>query len=199
LQGGAPNSGNTRENFDALTDTSGQVTATGVTVNVQAGNGRVTGSLAGVYTAPELSGSNGLGFGTGGSNQALGANATPYLTTSAAQGFFGNVELLLPGDSTYFGLLWGSIEDSNKLELFDGPTLVGTINGVNIAPPEGLGQTRYVNVTSTLAFDRVLLSSASNAFEFDNIAFNAAVPLPGTLALATLGLLGLGWVRRPLR
>jgi hypothetical protein len=197
VPGGGPSGGNARENFDGLTigGTSGQTTPTGLKVNFTSGAAAVTGSLAGVYSAPVLSGNNGLGFGAGGNDQALGPNATPYLTTRSAADFFGTVELLLPGDSKYFGLLWGSIENDNLLQLFDGSSLVGTVTGVDVTAT--FGQTRYVNLNSTLAFDRVVLSSSrSTALEFDNVAFDAAVPLPGTLALATLGLLGLGASRR---
>lgn len=205
IQGGSPQGGNARENFDALTLGSvSQLTATGVTVNFSGGAAAVAGSLAGVYTAPFLSGSNGTGFGTGGTDQTLGANATAFLSTTAAiNGGFGAVELLLPVESSYLGLLWGSIGADDTLELFDGLTLVGTLTGSSVtANPDGsAGEsgTRYVNITSTLAFDRIVASNRTGAFEFDNLALDVGpnvVPLPGTLWLAGLGLLGLTLTRR---
>ncbi|MFY7914375.1 MAG: PEP-CTERM sorting domain-containing protein [Rubrivivax sp.] len=197
IPGGQPSGGNARENFDGLLlgGAPGQVTPTGLTVNFTSGAGAVTGSMTGVYAAPVLSGGNGNGFGPGGTDQALGTNATTYLTTSNARDAFGWVELLLPGESTTFGLLWGSIEADNLLQLFDGATLVGEITGSGVAVTVDGSQTRYVNLQSTLAFDRVVLSSTAAAFEFDNVAFSAAVPLPGTLALGALGLWGVFGLR----
>lgn len=202
-QGGGPGSGNARENFDALMlgNGSGQITATGVTVNFSGSAGAVQGSVAGVYKAPFLSGNNGNGFGVGGTNQALGVNASTFLSTTTLLGGFGSIDLLLPVASTYLGLLWGSIGADDTLELFDGATLVGSLTGSDVtAFPNDAADasgTRYVNITSTLSFNRVVASNRTGGFEFDNLALNAppnVVALPATGWLVGLGLLGLSVV-----
>jgi hypothetical protein len=55
----------------------------------------------------------------------------------------------------------------------------------------------YVNVNSTLPFNRVVATSSNYAFEVDNIAFNeTTVPEPASVALVGIGLLAVGWRSR---
>ncbi|MBK1662268.1 Npun_F0296 family exosortase-dependent surface protein [Paracraurococcus ruber] len=206
--GGAP-TGAVRENFDdlALGNTSGQTTATGITVQIGGDAAIVQGSVGGRYAAPSLSGGNGAGFGPGGTAQGDGANGTAYLTTGSTGTDSGSaITLLLPSAMQYFGLLWGSVDGYNTLSFFKGNSLVGAVTGGDVAPlpngDQGPQGTRYVNITSSTAFDRVVATSSSYAFEFDNVAFNlnpVGVPEPGTLALVAAGLLGLGAARRARR
>jgi hypothetical protein len=201
--GGAP-TGVTLDNLDILPlGAAGGITATGIKVSFTPDAGAVTGSVSGVYAAPYLSLNNGTGFGPGGTNQADGPDATTYLTAGGTTN--ASVILQLPGYQKYFGLLWGSVDDTNTLSFYDGAALVGSITGADvIGSPngdQGVNGTVYVNVVSTIAFDRVVATSNDHyAFEFDNLAFNPNAPVPApepiTLSLFGAGLAGLGLARR---
>ena len=200
--GGAP-VGVTLENFDTLPlGSAGGVTPSGITVSFVPGAQAVTGSLAGVYAAPFLSGNNGDGFGPGGTDQPNGPDTTTYLaagSTNATPGAM--LTLLFPALEQYLGLLWGSVDSFNTLEFFNGAVSVGTLTGGDVdASPDGdqgVNGTLYVNVNSTLPFDRVVATSTAFTFEFDNVAFNVdQVPEAGSLAILGLGLLGVAAAAR---
>jgi hypothetical protein len=176
--GGAP-TGVFKVNFDDLALGSAGGVATGpngsVTVAFTDDGGVVTGEDAALYAAPVLSGGNGLGFGPGNTDQANGDDTTPYLITG-----LGSVTLTFSESQTYLGLLWGSVDSFNTLEFYSGATLVGTVTGSDVlASPNGdqgvLG-TLYVNITSTIPFDRIVATSTGRTFEFDNVAFNPTIP-----------------------
>jgi hypothetical protein len=191
--GGAPAAGVTKWNLDGP----GITLAPGVSSLTFIGAAQaVTGSSSGLYAAPWLSGSNGTGFGPGGSNQANGVDTTQYFTTGSTGA---NVEVTFSTALQYLGLLWGSVDTYNTLTFFDGATNVGSITGSQVTPAatgdQGLNGTRYVNINSTLKFNRLVFSSSQYAFEFDNLAFGekpiTAVPIPAAAWLLGSGLLGL--------
>ncbi len=194
--GGAP-TGTERVNFDNLSPgtTATGLTATGpngsLIVDIAADGQVASGSVSGKYAAPYLSGGNGTGFGS----QSDGADTTPYLTTG-----LGSVTLTFGAAQQYMGLLWGSVDDYNKLSFYrtDG-SFIESITGLDVlASPngdQGVNGTLYVNINSTEAFGYVVASSTQYAFEFDNVAYNetpVGVPdggsLLGVFALSLIGM-----------
>jgi hypothetical protein len=209
IPGGGPKAGSLRFSFDDLVPGSASpqsTTSVGGAASLQvtfAGSAGIVSGTAPGYTAPFLSGNNGDGFAPGGANQALGADATPYLT-SGATGFVrgSQVSLVLPSAANYFGLLWGSIDFDNQITFLRNGASVGSINGSGVtASPNGdPGQagTRYVNLSSTLAFDTVVFTGTASAFEFDNVALDplTPIPVPGAAGMLAIGLAGLAWAAR---
>lgn len=193
--GGVPSGAGVYLNFDALSATGGAA-GHGVTVAFS-GTGAGTATLpnvSGQYAAPFISGGNGAPFGN---YQADGPNETQYLTTG-----IGEVVFQLGEYNSYFGLLWGSVDSYNTLSFYDGSNLLFNFSGLDVNSlangDQGAGGTFYVNINSSVAFDKVIASSTGWAFEFDNVALSrdpidlpqSTVPEPGTLALLCLGLLG---------
>jgi len=152
------------------------------------GSSIVSGSVSGQYASP---------YGI----------VDPYLTVSHS-----SVSVALDGSYDYYGLYWGSVDTYNYLSFYLGDELVHTFGGADLSPLVANGDqtawtsNRFVNFLFTDGdrFDRVLIGSTGIAFESDNHAFantvlassTVSVPEPGTLALLSVGLLGLGLRRR---
>lgn len=153
-------------------------------------------------------------------NSGPGISAAPYITglgqndtTNYLSVLGGTSETLtFSTDMRTLGFYWGSIDSSdtswNKIEFWDGGTLIATISGANIpaANPSGdqtNGATnRYVTFDfgTSESFDKVVLSASTNSFELDNISYLAAggatppVPEASTWAMMILGFLGVGFI-----
>ena len=183
--GGAP-TGVSYANFDGLPPGATGGMSNGIAVSFAGDGQAVTGSMSGVYAAPFLSNGNGTLFG----DPNNGPDTTRFLTTGV-----GSVTLVLPGEEKYVGLLWGSVDNYNTLSLYNGSTLVGTVTGMDVTASatgdQGASGTFYVNINSTDSFDRIVATSSSYAFEFDNVAYNqSAVPEPSSFVLALIGVMG---------
>jgi len=189
--GGAPTGAN-YVNFDNLALGNAGGTSGGIGVAFTSGDSQaVQGALSGRYAAPFLSGGNGTLFG----DPTNGPDTTTYLSTG-----IGSITLTLPGPEKYLGLLWGSVDAYNSLELFNGATLIGTVTGTDVTANangnQGASGTFYVNISDDLAFNKVELISTQYAFEFDNVAYDnkAAIPEPGARGIFGAGLIAFGWL-----
>ena len=183
--GGAP-TGVSYANFDNLPLGAAGGVSDGISVSFTGDGQAVQGSQSGVYAAPYLSNGNGTLFG----DPNDGPDATTFLTTG-----IGSVTLTMPGEETYLGLLWGSVDAYNTLSFYDGSTLIGSVTGTDVTSnadgDQGQFGTFYVNINSTVSFDRVVATSSSYAFEFDNVAYNlSSVPEPSSFILALGGAIG---------
>lgn len=184
--------GSSYETFDSLPigRTSAPMNLGAFTVRLNGTAEVVRGSRSGRYAAPFVSGNNGRLFGN-----ANGPDASTYLSTGDA-----SIDFVFTNPQIYFGLLWGSIDGYNSLEFYNGSASVGRLTGRDVvASPngnQGVNGTLYVNVDSTLPFDRVVARSTSYAFELDNLSYRGArttlhenVPAPQSGVLLGLGLL----------
>jgi hypothetical protein len=134
---------------------------------------------------------------------ADGLYATPYSDTSNYMAVMdGRSETILyPTVRTGFGLYWGSVDTYNYLFFYNGGALVAAISGSDTGPLAadgdqiGYSANGYVLITSLPQFDKVVVYSAGNSFEFDNVvAFNDAAPAApeaSTWAMLLLGFVAL--------
>jgi len=104
------------------------------------------------------------------------------------------VTLHLTGDMTYFGMLWGTVDNYNTISFYDGETLVGSFTGTQVLPGAtgGVSDVVYANFWAHGGtFDTVVFTSTQEAFEFDNVRV-AATPLPAALGLFGSAIVGMG-------
>lgn len=174
-------------NFDDLTLGQTPQTASGpngsVLVVPEGGARVVQGMELFVYHPPFVHNNQGALFG----GQPDGEDQTPYLTTGSS----GSVNLQFATPQKYLGVLWGTPDSGQALQLYSNTTgFLGSISGTDLLT---LGivvvtddfRSAYVNINSETPFDYAIATAP--VFEFDNLAFfNENVTLPGqvrTLAL----------------
>lgn len=178
-KGGAVPAGVNYVSFDDLT--LGQMTQTAsgpngsVLVEFQGDAQAVQGMQQWVYHPPFLHNNQGAFF----DSQPDGQDQTPYLTTGG-----GSVKLQFATPQKYMGLLWGTPDHGQALQLYSNATgFLGSISGTDLL---NLGivvitddyRSVYLNINSELPFDYAL--ATPSVFEFDNLAyFTENVSLPG--------------------
>ena len=160
-----------------------QQTGTGITVSFTGSGAVVQGSVASVYAAPIVSNGNGALFG-----QADGVDTTTYITSG-----IGSATLTFAIPTTYVGMLIGSVDPYNTITFNTADGMTQSFTGSQIG---FLGTSRYVNFSSSSPILSIVTSSTGNAFEFDNVAVNAAIPEPATWAMMLAGFGAVGFAMR---
>jgi hypothetical protein len=197
VNGGAA-TGSPLVNFDDLMLNNSPQTAGAISISFTGTAKATTGSVMNEYAAPFLSGNNGLGFGNPG-NQPDGLDTTTYLSSGT-----GTLTFEFAIGQKYLGLLWGSVDDYNTLQFYDGDELLQTYTGLDVWDSangdRGAQGTFYVNINNLDGtFNRVVASSSTNSFEIDNMAHSTENHVPDsgtTVTLMGLALVGLAALRR---
>jgi hypothetical protein len=146
------------------------------------------GNVSGVYQSPF-------------NNTSL-LDTQTFFSVGAENGLNGApspVSLTYASDQSTFRFLWGSIDDYNTLQFFDGSTQRLSLSGAQVVSMFGLpGSAPNFERVALLSFsfapnelfDTVKFISSRAAFEFALPGSSTSVPEPGTLALFGVGLMG---------
>ena len=184
-------------NLSALPLGSAGGTAGDATISLTGSAALTTGALV-TQAMPYLSAGEAAMLG-----QSPGTDQGPYLTTGSTGAVPNSaVTISFSVPQTFLGLIWGSVDAYNTLQLYSGGvsgTLVDTITGDQINPTadgnQGPNGTYGVDISSTLPFDTLLFTSSNYAFEFTGLTQLSGqqnppfpVPEPGSLALLGAGL-----------
>lgn len=180
---GAPNFLGNSTAFD--TQTLGQITAVGFSEGGAHFSNTGGGNLAIVAQGSNGDGANPAGF------PAL----NQYLSVLNAGNL--SVTFALTSAVSFF---WGSVDASNEVQFWNGSTQVGTWMGSDLTPALNADgnqgsplSNRYVTLSNTDFFNKIVLTSGQNSFEIDSFAV-AAIPEASTWAMMILGFLGLGFL-----
>ncbi len=119
------------------------------------------------------------------------ADITNYLSIGAN----GAETITFASEQDVFGLYWGSVDSFNTINFYNGTQLVGSYTGANVSPLFSNGSqgsfssNGYVEFADLAPFNKVVLASAANAFEVDNISagfvsHQLPSPISGTLTVS---------------
>jgi hypothetical protein len=191
------------------TNTNNDVTFDGFnTPNTFSGTSIHWGTVAGLlgniaFAGTAIIANNAAGTSAGISATPAG-DATNYMSIRGGM----SETLTFSGNQNKFGLYWGSIDSYNSIAFYSGGnvnpflTLFGdTLNAVPAlgfnGDQSGALTNAYVTFTD-LTFDKIVLASSGNSFEFDNISYGnvGPVPEPSTWAMMLLGFAGIGYAYR---
>ncbi|HTY88417.1 MAG TPA: PEP-CTERM sorting domain-containing protein [Candidatus Acidoferrum sp.] len=183
--GGTPSvAGATLETFNAASPSI--LTLSGSAYLVTGGRG-----FPDYYTAPYFSGSTAAYFGE---SPANGYDDSQFVAVISG----GSATLSFVTPEKYLGLLWGSVDKSyNTLTFYDSANnVIDTVPGSALSGVSdedgGPNGTAYVNITSTIAFSKVVVNTSGSpgffSFEFDDVAYAPVVPEPASVVLLGAGL-----------
>ncbi len=151
----------------------------------------------------EYSGGAVVAGSSGGNWAAPPGDTSSYYTVGPGSGQSSPGTLTLGSLNQYFGFFGGSPDSYNSIELYNGTTMVGSFAGSDLyevafgtttSPTGDQTQGAYWNIWTDNAseyFDKVVFISTSNAFETDNHAYLAAVPIPAAAWMFVSGVVGL--------
>lgn len=98
-------------------------------------------------------------------------------------------------------LHWGSIDNRNTMEFYNGANLVATVGGADVPSPvnnpaNDPGFASALVQVSDIAFDRVVFSNGGfNGFEFTNLSA-APIPLPAAGWMLIAAMSGMAFISR---
>lgn len=151
-------------------------------------------SSAGIIT---YSGTSGIYMGN-----VAGVTAAPWTPTGIeTRNYFatqpgGAITINYAQNQQYFGIMWGSVDSYNTLSFYNNNQLVDSVSGrdVTLNPNGSQAATgtyfANFNFNGGTAFNRVVFSSSSPAFEFNMIAFSTQTQAITPTQVAAAGVLG---------
>ena len=179
-------------------------TAAHAAVTVTAGSGAdfatFNSATVGSHSGSSVTDEGSVSWSTGPSSFATNTSlANAYLAPKGDSSMYifattgSDATVTFSHDIYGFSIYWGSPDGDNLLTLYNGDTVVGVVAGADLAALTGYGSgdndgSLWVRVSSDLAFNRFVASTASPAFEFD-----LAAPEPATWAMMGLGFAALGY------
>jgi hypothetical protein len=201
MTGSAVFAGTIDDGMFTITATNSKLTTTYAGASTFADSTTFTGYAGSVATS--VANITGGALNPGGStnpDSGIDNSIANYLAASS-----GNTETIVFGaDQKYFGTLWGSVDATNTISLYDGSTLLAAYTGAELGASVGLegypsngSFVDFVADSSSFDFNKIVLSEDATFFETDNYAsLSAAVPEPISLSLFGAGLAGAAAMRR---